>query len=169
MQHFLFSYCTYTHGMKALCFPNLSTTCLSIISQHLMAGLSWRKGVNAGLQPGMIHYPTAWQTPLLSDKLLERMEPRDRVKMRERGWARWAGEKLIGPLLGILAEEGWMRGEGGWEGRVDEGRTDGGWRKGKIIAGDHALQKRLKNTLNKPETDIQRAGNGGSVLASRFD
>lgn len=32
----------------------------------------------------MIHYPTAWQTPLLSDKLLERMEPRDRVKMRER-------------------------------------------------------------------------------------
>lgn len=164
MQHFLFSYCTYTHGMKALCFPNLSTTCLSIISQHLIAGLSWRKGVNAGLQPGMIHYPTAWQTPLLSDKLLERMEPRDRVKMRERGWARWAGEKLIGPLLGILAEEGWMRGEGGWG--LD------GWRMKKredYCRWSCLTEKAKKNTLNKPETDIQRAGNGGSVLASRFD
>lgn len=48
----------------------------------------------------MIHYPTAEQTLLLSDKLLARMEARDKVKMRGRG--RCADEELIASLRGIL-------------------------------------------------------------------
>lgn len=46
----------------------------------------------------MIHYPTAEQTPLLSDKLLARMEARDKVKMRGRGRGRCAAEELIASL-----------------------------------------------------------------------
>ncbi len=68
-------------------------------SRACMEGVNATTGV---LQPGTIHYPAAQQTPLLSDKLLARMDKRDRAKMREKGRGRGTGEELIGSLSGIL-------------------------------------------------------------------
>lgn len=99
------------------------------------------------LQPGTIHYPTAQQIPLLSDKLVARMDDRARVKMRGKREGKRSGRRTDWLSLrnsGCLSEEGWMRGEG------EEGWTDGGVGRGRrAIAADHSLYKWLKNSLNK--------------------
>lgn len=90
------------------------------------------------LQPGTIHYPTAQQIPLLSDKLVARMDDRARVKMRGKREGKRSGRRTDWLSLrnsGCLSEEGW---------------TDGGVGRGRrAIAADHSLYKWLKNSLNK--------------------
>lgn len=83
------------------------------------------------LQPGTINFPTAWQTPLLSDKLVARMDDRDQSKKKKKrgkkGRGRVVGQELTGSLRnpGCRTEDGWMRGE------AEEGWTEGGFRKRK--------------------------------------
>lgn len=43
-------------------------------------------------------------------------------------------------------------------GEVDEGWTGGGGRGGRVIAADHAIQRRMKNTLSRYRKNKERGG-----------